>query len=85
MIAVSRLNNVETSDMQLTGRTQVLGIFGDRVEHSLSPRMQNAAIEAGNLDAVYVPFHVTKAQLCDAFRGLRAMRMRASSVRSAQS
>ena len=62
--------------MQITGRTQVLGIFGDPVEHSLSPRMQNAAIQAGNLDAVYVPFRVTKAQLCDAVRGLRAMGMR---------
>ena len=59
--------------MQMTGRTQVLGIFGDPVEHSLSPRMQNAAIQAGNLDAVYVPFRVTKAQLCDAVRGLRAL------------
>ena len=62
--------------MQLTGKTRVLGIFGDPVDHSLSPRMQNAAIEAGHLDAVYVPFRVTKAQLCDAVRGMRAMRMR---------
>lgn len=76
MIAVTRLTNAEINDMQLTGRTQVLGIFGDPVEHSLSPRMQNAAIQAGNLDAVYVPFRVTKAQLCDAVRGVRAMRMR---------
>ena len=76
LIAGSRLTNVETSDMQLTGRTQVLGIFGDPVEHSLSPRMQNAAIQAGNLDAVYVPFRVTEAQLCDAVRGVRAMMMR---------
>ena len=62
--------------MQLTGRTQVLGIFGDPVEHSLSPRMQNAAIQAGNLDAVYVPFRVKRAQLCDAVQGVRAMSMR---------
>jgi shikimate dehydrogenase len=62
--------------MQVTGKTQVLGIFGDPVQHSLSPRMQNAAIEAANLDAVYVPFRVTEAQLCDALRGMRAMGMR---------
>jgi len=61
--------------MQLTGKTLVLGIFGDPVQHSLSPRMQNAAIQAGNLDAVYVPFRVTKAQLCDALSGVRAMGM----------
>ena len=62
--------------MQLSGKTSVVGIFGDPVEHSLSPRMQNAAIEAGGFDAVYVPFHVTAAQLCDAITGLRAMSLR---------
>lgn len=62
--------------MQLSGKTSVIGIFGDPVEHSLSPRMQNAAIEAGGIDAVYVPFHVTAAQLCDAITGLRAMSLR---------
>ena len=62
--------------MPLSGRTTVVGIFGDPVEHSLSPRMQNAAIEASGLDAVYVPFHVTSAQLCDAVSGLRAMALR---------
>ena len=45
--------------MQLSGRTQVVGIFGDPVAHSLSPKMQNAAIRSCGLDAVYVPFHVT--------------------------
>ena len=62
--------------MHLSGKTTVVGIFGDPVEHSLSPRMQNAAIEASGLDAVYVPFHVTAAQLCDAIAGLRAMALR---------
>lgn len=59
--------------MQLSGQTGVVGIFGDPVAHSLSPRMQNAAIKAGGLNAVYVPFHVTPDQLCDAVSGLRAM------------
>lgn len=62
--------------MQLTGKTQVLGILGDPVQHSLSPRMQNAAIQAADLDAVYVPFRVTREQLCDAVRGIRAMEIR---------
>jgi shikimate dehydrogenase len=62
--------------MLLTGKTQVLGIFGDPVQHSLSPRMQNAAIKAGKLDAVYVPFRVTRSQLCDAVRAVRAMGLR---------
>jgi shikimate dehydrogenase len=62
--------------MQLSGQTGVVGIFGDPVAHSLSPRMQNAAIKAGGLNAVYVPFHVTPDQLCDAVSGLRAMSLR---------
>jgi shikimate dehydrogenase len=67
---------MELSDMQLTGKTTVVGIFGDPVAHSLSPRMQNAAIKSTGLDAVYVPFHVTPTQLCDAVEGLRAMSLR---------
>lgn len=62
--------------MQLSGKTTVVGIFGDPVAHSLSPRMQNAAIDASGLDAVYVPFHVTAAQLCDAVAGIRALAIR---------
>ena len=62
--------------MQLSGKTDVVGIFGDPVAHSLSPRMQNAAIQASGLDAVYVPFHVTAAQLCDAVKAIRGLSMR---------
>ncbi len=66
--------------MQLTGKTIVVGIFGDPVAHSLSPRMQNAAIQASDLDAVYVPFHVTGTQLCGAVAGIRAMALRGVSL-----
>jgi len=62
--------------MQVSGKTDVVGIFGDPVAHSLSPRMQNAAIQASGLDAAYVPFHVTTAQLCDAVKAIRAMSIR---------
>ena len=62
--------------MQVSGKTDVVGIFGDPVAQSLSPRMQNAAIQASGLDAVYVPFHVTAAQLCDAVKAIRAMSIR---------
>jgi shikimate dehydrogenase len=62
--------------MQIAGNTTVVGIFGDPVEHSLSPQMQNAAIRENGLNAVYVPFHVTPAQLCDAIDGIRAMGIR---------
>ena len=40
--------------MRIRGSTRLLAVVGDPVAHSLSPRMQNAAIAALGLDAVYV-------------------------------
>jgi len=59
--------------MTITGTTRVVGIFGDPVAHSLSPRMHNTAFSATGLDAVYVPFHVTAAQLRDAVQAIRTL------------
>ena len=59
--------------MEISGRTQVVGIIGDPVAHSLSPAMHNAAFQALNLDFVYVPFHVPPAQLRAAVAGVRAL------------
>jgi shikimate dehydrogenase len=57
----------------MTGRTRVVGIIGDPVEHSLSPAMHTAAFRRLRLDAVYVPFHVRPEQLEEAMAGLRAL------------
>lgn len=38
------------------GATRIVGIFGDPIDHTLSPRMHNAAYAALGLDYVYVPF-----------------------------
>jgi shikimate dehydrogenase len=54
----------------LTGATTLVGLIGDPVEHSLSPRMQNAAFAARGLDWTYVPLHVEAARLESAVRGL---------------
>jgi len=51
----------------------LLGIFGDPVAHSLSPRMQNAAIEAAGLNAVYVPFHIAPTVLANAVEAIRTL------------
>ena len=56
-----------------TGRTRVLGIIGWPVAHSLSPLMQNAALEAMGLDYVYVPFPVEPERLGEAIAGLRSL------------
>lgn len=59
--------------MKLTGKTRVLGIFGDPVSHSMSPLMQNAALAEAGIDAVYVPFHVVPNQLNEAVSAIRTL------------
>lgn len=53
--------------------TRLLAVFGDPIEHSLSPAMQNAAISALGLDYVYLAFQVTSSQLIQALAGVRSM------------
>jgi 3-dehydroquinate dehydratase / shikimate dehydrogenase len=43
---------------RLTRRTQIYGVVGDPVAHSLSPVMQNAGFQARRVDAMYLPFPV---------------------------
>ena len=59
--------------VEITGRTKLLGIIGDPVEHSLSPLMQNAAIAELRLDYVYVPFPVQTNNLKEALAGFTAI------------
>ena len=60
--------------MQLiTGKTKLLGIIGDPVEHSFSPIMHNSAIASFGLDYVYVPFPVKKGDLERALSGFSAI------------
>ena len=54
------------------GRTTLVGLLGDPVSGSLSPRMQNAAFAALALDWAYVPLPVAAARLEQAVRGLAA-------------
>lgn len=57
----------------LCGSTRVLGIIGHPVRHSLSPLMQNAALQACGLDYIYVPFDVDSEGVGAALAGLRAL------------
>ncbi|MHB0914456.1 MAG: shikimate dehydrogenase [Thermoleophilia bacterium] len=57
----------------MTGKTSLVGIFGDPVAHSLSPQMHNAAYEAMGLDLCYVPMHVSKEGLAAAVAGIKVM------------
>ena len=56
----------------IAGKTKLLGIIGDPVEHSLSPVMHNAAIANLGLDYIYVPFPVKQGDLEKAIAGFTA-------------
>ena len=57
----------------LSGRTLLTAIFGDPVEHSLSPAMHNAAYAALGMERAYAAFRVTPERLRDAIRAIPAL------------
>lgn len=57
----------------ISGSTTLVGILGWPVEHSLSPRMHNAAFAALGLDWAYVALPTPPERLEDAVRGLVAL------------
>ena len=50
--------------------TRLVALLGDPVDHSLSPRFQNAAIRAAGLDAVYLPLRCDGERFAGLFRGI---------------
>lgn len=62
------------------GTTQVFGVTGAPVSHSVSPAMHNAAFAALGMDAVYVPFPIAPENLGPAVRGLFAAGLRGLNV-----
>jgi shikimate dehydrogenase len=56
----------------ITASTRLVALLGHPVEHSFSPRMQNAAFAALALDWAYVALDVPPERLEEAVRGLAA-------------
>ena len=50
-----------------------LGVFGDPIEHSLSPQMQNAALRDCKVDMHYARFHIRAEELKEAFSLMRTL------------
>ena len=52
---------------------KVFAVFGDPIEHSLSPRMHNAAFTDLDMDCMYHAFRVSRQNLRDALLGAKAL------------
>lgn len=64
--------------MQINGATELYGILGWPVRHSLSPAMHNAAFAALDMNRAYLPLPTTDVPV--ALAGLRALGVRGASV-----
>lgn len=64
----------------IDGQTQLVGIIGSPVAHSLSPEMHNAAFAHMGLNWRYVPLLVRPDQLAAALKGLAALNFRGVNV-----
>lgn len=56
-ISVGRMKNTYRWD-SLNGQTEIFGVIGNPVAHSLSPALFNACFESSNINALYLPFLV---------------------------
>lgn len=59
--------------MHIDGKTKIVGVIGDPVEHSCSPPMHNAVFDELGMNYVYVPFHVRAEDLKAALEGFKAL------------
>ncbi len=66
--------------VRIDGKTEVICIIGDPVEHSFSPAMHNAAFESIGLNCCYLPFRVESGKLPGAINGIRALNIRGANV-----
>ncbi len=64
----------------ISGKTQVCGVIGEPIEHTMSPVMHNAAFRELGLDYVYVAFRVKSDELAGAIEGMRALNIRGLNV-----
>ena len=65
---------------RITGHTELIGLMAYPIRHSSSPAMQNEAFAKLGLDYAYLAFEVDNDTLEDAITGLRALKMRGSTV-----
>ncbi|MBC7765972.1 MAG: shikimate dehydrogenase [Hyphomonadaceae bacterium] len=66
--------------MSIDGKTRILAVIGDPIEHTLSPFIHNTLCERYGLNFVYIPLHVKPEALPQAMAGMRAMQFVGANV-----
>ncbi|MCG3176238.1 MAG: Shikimate dehydrogenase (NADP(+)) [Candidatus Omnitrophica bacterium] len=65
---------------RIDATTALYGIFGDPVEHSLSPLIHNTIFGEQGINAVYLAFRVERSRLGLAVEAMRSMGMRGANI-----
>lgn len=65
---------------EITGHTQVFGVLGSPISHSISPQMHNEAFRQLGMDCVYLAFEVDVDGMKTAVEGLRTLNVRGYNV-----
>ncbi len=61
--------------MNITGTTKLTGLFGNPVEHSMSPTMHNQAFNHLELDYRYLAFDIAESDLKSAVESIKALNL----------
>lgn len=66
--------------MEISGKTQLLGLIGSPVGHSKSPEMYNYCFQKFNRDYAYLAFDVDEAHVEEAVKAIRTLHMKGANV-----
>jgi 3-dehydroquinate dehydratase/shikimate dehydrogenase len=76
-ISLEQMTTLYRAD-RISRRTQIYGVIGNPIGHSLSPQLQNAGFQTRRMDAVYLPFLVRR--LSDFIEVIEPLRIKGFSV-----
>jgi shikimate dehydrogenase len=68
------------ANLKIDSHTDVYGVFGNPIRHSMSPIMLNRAFAEMAIPAVYTAFEVKAEQLQDAIQGVKALNIKGINV-----
>ncbi len=67
-------------EKRISGHTQLMGLFGSPIGHSVSPLMYNFSFEHDGLDYAYMAFEVTEEQMPKAFEAVRTLNIKCGNI-----